>query len=69
MNSHSAYNELTEDIFFNHTFDKDDFAMIRTFKENSTFSKKRVITKENYDIITMRPIDSKNDHQNWITRF
>ncbi|GET52600.1 hypothetical protein GLOIN_2v1876992 [Rhizophagus irregularis DAOM 181602=DAOM 197198] len=31
VNSHSAYNELTENIFLNHTFDEDDFAMIRAY--------------------------------------
>ncbi|CAB4431723.1 unnamed protein product [Rhizophagus irregularis] len=28
VDNHCAYNELTEDIFINHTFDEDDFAMI-----------------------------------------
>ncbi|PKY52098.1 hypothetical protein RhiirA4_469514 [Rhizophagus irregularis] len=50
VNSHYAYNELTEDIFLNHTFDEDDFAMIRTFKED-TLPRKRAATKEDYDIM------------------
>ncbi|PKY47945.1 hypothetical protein RhiirA4_463359 [Rhizophagus irregularis] len=50
VNSHSAYNKLTEDIFLNHTFDKDDFAMIQAFKED-IFPKKRMVTKEDYDIM------------------
>ncbi|CAG8741198.1 2753_t:CDS:1, partial [Rhizophagus irregularis] len=28
MDSHSAYNELAEDIFLNYTFNEDDFTMI-----------------------------------------
>ncbi|EXX50521.1 hypothetical protein RirG_270130 [Rhizophagus irregularis DAOM 197198w] len=35
VNSHCAYNELTEDIFLNHTFDEDDFAIIQAFKEDT----------------------------------
>ncbi|PKY49043.1 hypothetical protein RhiirA4_464852 [Rhizophagus irregularis] len=50
VNSHSAYYELTEDIFLNHTFDKDDFALIRTFKED-TLSQKKIATKEDYDMM------------------
>ncbi|CAB4443126.1 unnamed protein product [Rhizophagus irregularis] len=50
VNSHCAYNELTEDIFLNHTFDEDDFAIIRAFKED-TLPKKKVATKEDYDIM------------------
>ncbi|CAB4383904.1 unnamed protein product [Rhizophagus irregularis] len=50
VNSYSAYNELTEDIFLNHTFDEDNFAMIRAFKED-TFPKKKVATKEYYDMM------------------
>ncbi|PKC55677.1 hypothetical protein RhiirA1_475199 [Rhizophagus irregularis] len=50
VNSHYAYNELTEDIFLNHTFDEDDFAIIQAFKED-TLPKKRVATKEDYDMI------------------
>ncbi|CAB4438793.1 unnamed protein product [Rhizophagus irregularis] len=41
VNSYCAYNELTEDIFLNHTFDEDDFAMIQVFKED-TLPKKEV---------------------------
>ncbi|CAB4443024.1 unnamed protein product [Rhizophagus irregularis] len=47
---HCAYNELTEDIFLNHTFDEDDFAIIRAFKKD-TLPKKKVATKEDYDIM------------------
>ncbi|PKY60136.1 hypothetical protein RhiirA4_430903 [Rhizophagus irregularis] len=50
VNSHSAYNELTEDIFLNHTFDEDDFAMIRAFKED-TLPQKKIATKEDYDMM------------------
>ncbi|PKC57441.1 hypothetical protein RhiirA1_472497 [Rhizophagus irregularis] len=49
--SHSVYNELTEDIFLNHMFDEDDFALIHAFKEDNTLSKKKMATKEDYDII------------------
>ncbi|CAB4429540.1 unnamed protein product [Rhizophagus irregularis] len=50
VNSHSEYNELTDDIFLNHTFDEDDFTMIRAFKEDN-LPKKKIATKEDYDII------------------
>ncbi|CAG8734813.1 20794_t:CDS:2, partial [Rhizophagus irregularis] len=50
VNSYSAYNELTEDIFLNHTFDEDNFTMIQAFKED-TFPKKKVATKEYYDMM------------------
>ncbi|CAB4411950.1 unnamed protein product [Rhizophagus irregularis] len=50
LNSHSAYNELTEDIFLNHTFNEDDFVMIRAFKED-TLPKKKIATKEDYDMM------------------
>ncbi|PKY47064.1 hypothetical protein RhiirA4_462135 [Rhizophagus irregularis] len=50
VNSHSAYNELTEDIFLNHTFNEDDFVMIRAFKED-TLPKKKIATKEDYDMM------------------
>ncbi|GET65318.1 uncharacterized protein OCT59_028104 [Rhizophagus irregularis] len=51
VNSHNAYNELTEDIFLNHTFDEDNFALIRAFKKDSTLSKKKIATKEDYNMI------------------
>ncbi|CAB4423255.1 unnamed protein product [Rhizophagus irregularis] len=50
VNSYSEYNELTDDIFLNHTFDEDNFAMIRAFKED-TLPQKKVATKEDYDMI------------------
>ncbi|PKY60796.1 hypothetical protein RhiirA4_484938 [Rhizophagus irregularis] len=50
VNSHSTYNELTEDIFLNHTFDEDDFTMIRAFKED-TLPQRKIATKEDYDMM------------------
>ncbi|CAB4402312.1 unnamed protein product [Rhizophagus irregularis] len=50
VNSHRAFNELTDDIFLNHTFDEDDFAMIRAFKED-TLPKRKIATKEDYDMM------------------
>ncbi|PKY46581.1 hypothetical protein RhiirA4_461475 [Rhizophagus irregularis] len=50
VNSYRAFNELTDDIFLNHTFDEDDFAMIRAFKED-TLPKRKIATKEDYDMM------------------
>src|SRR5688572_5857331 len=41
------YNRINDDIFLNHTFDEDDFAIIRQFKE-SILPEKRLATDNNY---------------------
>lgn len=50
VNSHQKFNKLTDDIFLNYTFNKDDFAMICTFEED-IFPKRRTATKEDYKVM------------------
>ncbi|CAB4415879.1 unnamed protein product [Rhizophagus irregularis] len=33
INTRQHFNDLNDEIIFNHTYDEDDFAMIRRFKE------------------------------------
>ncbi|CAB4412716.1 unnamed protein product [Rhizophagus irregularis] len=69
VNSRQRFNELNNEIILNHTYDEDDFAMIKSFKEEQ-LPAVRTATNEDYrrvehlytkSKLTLQEVDKRRD--------